>query len=82
MRIDKSFYKKVFFIVIPIIIQNTISNFVSLLDNIMVGQIGTDQMNAVSISNQLFFVYHLCLWGAVSGGGIFAAQFFGNGDHK
>lgn len=82
MRIDKPFYKKVFFIVIPIIIQNTISNFVSLLDNIMVGQIGTDQMNAVSISNQLFFVYYLCLWGAVSGGGIFAAQFFGNGDHK
>ena len=82
MRIDKSFYKKVFFIVIPIIIQNTISNFVSLLDNIMVGQIGTDQMNAVSVSNQLFFVYHLCLWGAISGGGIFAAQFFGNGDHK
>lgn len=81
-KIDKSFYKKVFFIVIPIIIQNTISNFVSLLDNIMVGQIGTDQMNAVSISNQLFFVYFLCLWGAVGGGGIFAAQFFGNGDHK
>lgn len=82
MHIDKSFYKKVFFIVIPIIIQNTISNFVSLLDNIMVGQIGTDQMNAVSISNQLFFVYYLCRWGAVCGGGIFAAQFFGNGDHK
>lgn len=82
MRIDKSFYKKVFFIVIPIIIQNTISNFVSLLDNIMVGQIGIDQMNAVSISNQLFFVYYLCCWGVASGGEIFAAQFFGNGDHK
>lgn len=82
MESRTSFYKKTFFIVFPIIIQNTVTNFVSLLDNIMVGQIGTNQMNAVSISNQLFFVYTLCLWGSLSGAGIFSAQFFGNNDQE
>ncbi|MCF0224169.1 MAG: MATE family efflux transporter, partial [Fibrobacter sp.] len=80
MTVDAKFYKSTFRILIPIIIQNTISNFVSLLDNIMVGQMGTDQMNAVSISNQLFFVFTLCLWGSLSGAAIFSAQFFGSGD--
>ena len=82
MTVDAKFYKSTFRILIPIIIQNTISNFVSLLDNIMVGQMGTDQMNAVSISNQLFFVFTLCLWGSLSGAAIFSAQFFGSGDHE
>lgn len=74
------FYKKVFIIAFPIIIQNLITNFVNLLDNIMVGQVGTDSMNGVSIVNQLFFVFNLCIWGGVSGAGIFTAQYFGKGD--
>lgn len=76
------FYKRVVTVALPIIIQNLISNFVNLLDNIMVGRIGTDQMNGVSIVNQLMFVFMLAIWGAVSGAGIFTAQFFGKGDHE
>lgn len=64
-------------IAVPIMIQNGITNFVSLLDNIMIGQIGTEQMSGVAIVNQLLFVYNLCLFGAVSGAGIFTAQYFG-----
>ncbi len=79
---DKSFYKKMMVTAIPIIIQNFITNFVGLLDNIMVGQMGTDQMNGVSIANQLFFVFYLCLWGAMGGAGIFSAQYYGKGDHE
>lgn len=77
---DKEFYRKTLLIVVPIIIQNAIINFVNLLDNIMVGQIGTDQMNGVSIVNQLMFVFNLCVFGAVSGAGIFTTQYFGKGD--
>ena len=44
-------------IAVPIMIQNGITNFVSLLDNIMVGQIGTEQMSGVAIVNQLIFVF-------------------------
>lgn len=74
---DKAFYKMVLAVSVPIMIQNGITNFVSLLDNIMIGQIGTEQMSGVAIVNQLLFVYNLCLFGAVSGAGIFTAQYFG-----
>ena len=77
---DRHFYKMLLAIVVPIIIQNGITNFVSLLDNLMVGRIGTEQMSGVAIVNQLIFVFNLCIFGAVSGAGIFTAQFFGHGD--
>lgn len=79
---DKQFYKMVLAIAIPIMIQNGITNFVSLLDNIMVGQIGTEQMSGVAIVNQLIFVYNLCIFGGVSGAGIFTAQYFGQKDDE
>lgn len=77
---DRAFYKRVFQVAVPIIIQNGITNFVPLLDNIMVGQVGTLPMSGVSIVNQLIFVFNLCIFGASSGAGIFTAQFHGKGD--
>ena len=79
---DKKFYKMVLMIAVPIMIQNGITNFVSMLDNIMVGQVGTEQMTGVAIVNQLIFVYNLCIFGGVSGAGIFTAQFFGQKDDE
>ena len=79
---DRAFYRRVLGVVLPIIIQNFITNFVSMLDNIMVGQIGTVQMSGVAIVNQLLFVFNLCVFGATSGAGIFTAQFFGSKDHS
>ena len=74
---DKAFYKMVLSIAVPIMIQNGITNFVNLLDNIMIGRIDTEPMSGVAIVNQLIFVYNLCLFGGVSGAGIFTAQYFG-----
>ncbi|MBQ9148971.1 MAG: MATE family efflux transporter [Oscillospiraceae bacterium] len=79
---DRAFYRRVLLVAVPIIIQNGITNFVSLLDNIMVGQVGTAEMSGVSIVNGLLFVFNMCVFGAVSGPGIFTAQFFGNRDHE
>lgn len=79
---DKKFYKMVCMIAVPIMIQNGITNFVSLLDNIMIGQVGTEQMSGVAIVNQLIFVYNLCIFGGVSGAGIFTAQYYGQGNHE
>ena len=77
---DKAFYSMVLSLAVPVMIQNGITNFVGLLDNIMVGQVGTEQMSGVAIANQLVFVFNLCIFGGVSGAGIFGAQFFGKGD--
>lgn len=79
---DKAFYRRVLGVAVPIMIQNGITNFVSLLDNIMVGQVGTLQMSGVSIVNGLMFVFNLCIFGACSGAGIFTAQFHGSQDHE
>lgn len=68
-------------IAIPVMIQNGITNFVGLLDNIMVGRVGMDQMSGVAIVNQLLFVFNLCVFGGVSGAGVFGAQFYGQGNH-
>ena len=77
---DKTFYKRFFTVAIPIIIQNGITNFVNLLDNVMVGQVGTLPMSGVSIVNGLLMVFNLCVFGASSGAGIFTAQFHGSAD--
>lgn len=79
---DGAFYRMALAVAIPIMIQNGITQFVGLLDNIMVGRVGTEQMTGVSIANTLIFVFNLAIFGAVSGAGIFGAQFFGKGDHE
>ncbi|MDD3368118.1 MAG: MATE family efflux transporter [Lachnospiraceae bacterium] len=79
---NREFYKRVLLISIPIMIQNGFTTFVNLLDNIMVGRVGTEQMSGVAISNKLIFVFEITIFGIVSGAGIFGAQFYGCGDHK
>ena len=79
---DKAFYKYVLAIVFPIILQNALNSFVNLLDNVMVGVLGTEQMSGVAIVNQLIFVYILAIFGAIAGAGIFTAQYYGSGNEE
>ena len=79
---DKAFYKMLFILVLPLIIQQGVTSFVSLLDNLMVGKLGTEQMSSVAIVNQLIFVFNLTIFGGISGASIFGAQFAGVGDDK
>ena len=79
---NKQFYKRVLSVALPIMIQQGITNFVQMLDNVMVGQVGTIPMSGVAIVNQLMFVFNLCVFGAASGAGIFTAQFRGSEDHE
>lgn len=78
---DKNFYKKLFILVFPIIIQQGITSLVNLVDNVMVGRLGTESMSGVAIVNQLLFVVNLAIFGGISGASIYGAQFFGKGDH-
>lgn len=78
---DRAFYRMALAVAVPIMVQNGITQFVSLLDNIMVGAVGQMQMGGVGVANQLIFVFNLMIFGAVSGAGIFGAQFYGSGDH-
>ena len=79
---DRAFYRRLFTVMLPILTQNLITNFVNLLDNVMVGQVGTEPMSGVAIVNQLLFVFNLCIFGGLAGAGIFTAQFYGKSDNK
>ena len=77
---DRKFFLFVLGIAVPIMVQNAITNFVALLDNIMIGQLGTEEMSGVAIINQLLFVFNVTLFGACAGAGIFTSQFHGSGN--
>lgn len=79
---DRKFYAMVLAVAVPIMLQNGLTNVVSLLDNLMVGRVGTDQMSGVSIVNQLIFIVNLSLFGGMAGAGIFTAQYYGKKDEK
>lgn len=74
---DKTFYRLLLVILIPIVLQQLLTQFVNLLDNIMIGIVGNDQMTGVSLANQILFVFNLCVFGSLSGASIFATQYFG-----
>lgn len=79
---DSKFYRDTAQIALPIIIQNGFTFMVNFIDNIMVGQIGTEAMSGVAIVNQLLFVFNVCILGIIAGASIFGAQFHGNKDYE
>ncbi len=74
---NKEIYRRALLLAVPMMIQNGITNMVGLVDNVMVGSLGTEAMTAVSIVGQLLFVFNLAIFGGLSGPGIYGAQFFG-----
>lgn len=77
---DRAFYKRLLTLLIPLTLQQAVTNFVNLLDNLMVGKLGTASISAVAVDNQLIFILNLAIFGMLSGASIFGAQFFGKGD--
>ena len=79
---NKSFYKKVVWVALPIIIQNFIGSLVNVIDTVMVGTLGEKEIAAVGIGNQYFFLFNILLLGTFSGISIFTAQYWGKKDVK
>ncbi|GHV81089.1 hypothetical protein AGMMS49944_28800 [Spirochaetia bacterium] len=77
---DKQFYKNLFVLAIPIMLQNLVNSFVNMVDTVMIGRLGTVEIAAVGLGNQVFFFFTIILFGICSGGAIFTAQFWGKQD--
>ena len=82
MNENREIYKKALLLAVPMMIQNGITNAVSLVDNLMVGKLGTESMTGVSIVGQLIFVFNLAIFGGLSGPGLYGAQYYGQGNMK
>ncbi len=76
----KGFYSSLFTIAIPISLQALLQNFVNMLDTVMIGRLGSVEIAAVGLGNQIFFILNMILFGITSGGGVFIAQFWGKKD--
>lgn len=77
---SKAFYSSLVAIAIPISLQALLQNFVNMLDTIMIGRLGSVEIAAVGLGNQIFFILNMILFGITSGGGVFIAQFWGKKD--
>ena len=79
---SRAFYAAVLSLLIPMIVQQGITQFVNLLDNVMVGRLGTAPMSGVAIVNQIVFIFNLTIFGGLGGASIFGAQFYGKKDYE
>jgi putative MATE family efflux protein len=74
------FFKSLFTIAVPVMLQNLINSLVNMADTVMVGRLGTAAIAACGLGNQVFFLFSMLLFGVCSGAGIFTAQFWGKKD--
>lgn len=79
---EKSFYKKLLFIALPITVQNMISYSVNMMDTLMIGSLGENVLSAASLAGQIFFMFSLLIGGIASGSSVLCSQYFGKGDMK
>ncbi|WP_291574892.1 MATE family efflux transporter [Clostridium sp. UBA4548] len=77
---DKEFFATILTLVIPITLQNLISSSLNMVDNVMIGRLGENEIAAVGLVNQYFFIFMLCLSGINAGASIFMAQYWGRKD--
>jgi len=77
---DGIFYKSLFLIALPIMLQNLFNSLVNMVSIVMIGKLGTVEIAAVGLGNQIFFLLNMVLFGICSGGGVFTAQFWGKKD--
>ena len=59
----KQFYKTTIAIILPIVAQQLITTSVNLVDNVMIGKLGSDALTAVTVSNKIYFLYASVLFG-------------------
>ena len=77
---DRVFLRDMLALAVPVAFQQLITASLSMLDVLMVGQLGETSVAALGLANQIFFLLILFLFGVTSGMAIFTAQYWGKGD--
>lgn len=74
------FYKKMLLIGIPVVFQNLVSIGLNLIDTLMIGMLGEQELAAVGAANQVYFIFTVSLFGLFSGAAVYTAQYWGAQD--
>ena len=77
LNFGKEFYKKLSMVAVPVIIQNVISIGLNMIDILMIGRLGENELAAVGSANQIFFLYGMVCFGLYSGAAVYIAQYWG-----
>ena len=78
--LDWKFYRRLFVLTLPIVIQNLIASMLNMADTLMIGKLGEKELAAVGMANQYFFFFSLMLFGVNAGVSMFISQFWGKKD--
>lgn len=73
---DKSFLKKLFFIAIPIALQNMSSSILAIIDVAIIKKLGENAISSVSLAGQFAFITNLITFGFTSGASVFLSRYF------
>ncbi|MBQ4087389.1 MAG: MATE family efflux transporter [Clostridia bacterium] len=79
---DKKFWGSMLTLAIPIAIQNLLTSSFTLIDTLMVGQLGDVSLAAVGMAGQWSWLLNMVIFGICSGASVFFAQYFGDGNKK
>ena len=82
LRQPVGFYRRLFLLALPIIVQNLITTSLGFLDTFMVGLLGSEQMSAVTVANVPIFIIQLIVFGLQSGSSVLISQYWGRGDRE
>ena len=80
LRQEKGFYRSALMLMLPMVLQNLVTNSMALADTFMVGMLGESELAAVTLANSPFFIVSLMTFGVQSGTSVLAAQYYGRGD--
>ena len=79
---NKTFYKVTLAIALPIMAQQFVTSFVNLIDNIMIGSVGSLALTSVTVANRIYLIFNSTMFGICGAAGIFIAQYYGAKEHK
>ena len=82
LKRDRAFYKRLVALALPVMLQNLMTSSAGLIDTVMVGTLGQDNLSGVSLANTPFFVAMLFVFGLQSGGSVLISQYWGKNDPR
>ena len=80
MSRERSFYREIFFVALPVAFQQMINIGVNLMDTVMVGALGETVLSASSLANQYYNLYYILCLGISGGTCVLSSQYWGAGN--
>lgn len=81
-RREPGFYKRLFFLALPMVLQNLITTALGFVDTFMVGLVGSNELSAVTAANTPIFLLQCSIFGLMSGLSVLVTQYWGRQDMR